>query len=412
MSYHPNMKICLTVFAVFVLSPCLRGEPLEAPLSGPTTPTLPPRCIAADAPLPDLAAFYDFNDFRSSEVVRDKSGGGVDLVPGRGGIITATDGVFGNGVRFDGGAVLMAKCNPLAHAAKFSVSLWFKCPDPTANLKFVGAARWAGGNDASGWVLGSHYPEVWADEKAGSLRMDDGWKRSVAFLPNQWNHLVLTYDGGRLREYINGQLAAESPGSERPAGVGVPMTVGGWMTGFNFHGAMDELRLYRRALSAEEIRELHAKPGGPVMPPQAGTDPSGIAAPPVGPPTPGSQVNGPVAIYRVTPRPPLGVTGKWHGKSVSAEVMSDTFLDITEHEDGTLTGMWGCRGVCEVKIEKGERLTAELLRWESTTPGATPWHVVARVDGKTMVIERTGGAGPSTDRKRHGNLGTSILIRD
>ena len=325
---------------------------------------------------------------------------------GRGGMITATDGVFGNGVRFDGNAVLMAKSNPLAGAAKFTVSLWFKCVDPTANLKFVGAASWAGGNDASGWVLGTHYPEAWADDKAGSLRMDGGWKRTVEFLPNQWNHLVLTYDGGRLREYINGQLAAESPGSERPAGAGVPMTVGGWANGLKFQGALDELRIYRRALSAEEIKELHTKPGGPAMSAQLGLVPF------VGPWSAGTKVDGPPAISRVAPRPALGVSGKWHGKSVSAEVMSDTFLDITEHEDGTLTGMWGCPGVCEVKIEKGERLTAELLRWESTTPGATPWHVVARVDGKSMVIERTGGALPDTDRKRSGNVGTSILIRD
>lgn len=368
------MKLNLSVLAIFLVAPFTHADELEL----------------SPAKRSNLAAFYDFNE--GGEGARDKSGHGVDLVPARGGKITATEGVFGNGVRFDGGGVLMAKCNPLAGAEKFTVSMWFKCADPTANLKFVGAARWAGGNDASGWVLGSHYPEAWADEKAGSLRVDAGWERNVAFLPNQWNHFVLAYDGGRLREYINGQLSAESPGSGRPVGEGEPMTVGGWMSGFTFQGAMDELRLYRRALSAVEIQELHAKPGG--------------SAPLV------NWVEGPPAIYRVAPKPPLGITGKWHGKSVSAEAMSDTFLDITEHEDGTLTGMWGSRGVCEVKIEKGERLSAELLRWESTTPGATTWHVVARVDGKSMVIERTGGALPTTDRKRHGNLGTSVLIRD
>ena len=407
------MKTNLAALAIVVLSPFAHADEREFSPSGPAALTLPTLGRDPLRQIPDLVAFYDFNDeFRGPEVVRDKSGCEVDLLPGRGGMITSTDGVFGHGVRFDGTAVLMAKSNPLAGATKFTVSLWFKCADPTANLKFVGAARWAGGNDASGWVLGSHYPEAWADGKAGSLRADTGWERNVAFRANQWNHLVLAYDGGRLREYINGQLAAESPGSERPVGEGVPMTVGGWMSGFNFRGAMDELRLYRRALSAAEIRELHAKPGGPARPPQAAPNPSGITALCDGPQPRLNRTEGPLAIYRVAPKPPLGVTGKWNGKSVSAEVMSDTFLDITEHEDGTLTGMWGCRGVCEVKIEKGERLTAELLRWESTAPGATAWHVVARVDGKSMVIERTGGALPTTDRKRHGNVGTSVLIRD
>lgn len=408
------MKTNLAALAIVVLSPFVHADEREFSPSGPAALTLPASGVEALHKLPDLVAFYDFNDdFREPEVVRDKSGCGIDLAPGRGGMIASTDGVFGNGVRFDGGAVLMAKSNPLAGVGKFTVSLWFKCADPTANLKFVGAAHWAGGNDASGWVRGSHYPEAWAGGKAGSLRVDAGWERSVTFLPNQWNHLALAYDGGRLREYINGHLAAESAGSGRPVGEGMPMTVGGWMSGFNFQGAIDELRLYRRALSAAEIQELHAKPGGPVRPPQTTSLPgSGIKALRDGPQPQLNRVDGPRASSAVTPKPPLGVTGKWHGKSVSAEVMSDTFLDITEHEDGTLTGMWGSRSVCEVEIEKGERLTAELLRWESTTPGATPWKVVARVDGKSMVIERTGGALPTTDRKRHGNLGTSVLIRE
>jgi hypothetical protein len=375
-------------------------------------PAHPAGSVAAVDLTAGLVAFYDFNDEAlANSVIRDRSGNGADLAPGRGVMITGTDGVFGNGVRFDGTAVLQARGNPLAGATQFTVSLWFKCVDPSLNMNLIGAARWAGGVDASGWVLGLHYPEAWADGAAGSLRIDSGWTRQAAFLPNQWNHLVVTCDGGTLREYINGRVSAESPGSGQPVGEGVPMVVGGWRNGFYFRGAMDEVRLYRRALSPEEIRDLQAKPGGPVI--HAQTDvtlalmnerdlsqasPATVDAPPVVGPVPAA--------------PPLGVTGNWHGKSVNAETMSDTFLDITEHEDGTLTGMWGCRGVCEVKIENGERLSAELLRWESTTPGATSWHVVARVDGRSMVIERTGGAAPTADRNRHGNLGTSVLIRD
>lgn len=206
-----------------------------------------------------LAAHYDFADFDpTTGCVRDKSGNGFDLAA-VGQRATVADGVAGKGVMLAGG-YFQAKGNPLAGADHFTISLWFKTAEPMNNYKLISAAVWSGGNNASGWNIGTHYSEFWADNQEGSLRGEPGWERGVEFRKGEWNHLVVTYDGAHVREYINGQQSAEIHGTGRRVGNGVPMLVGAWM-GFQFPGVLDEVRIHRRALKVMEIQALHRAPG-------------------------------------------------------------------------------------------------------------------------------------------------------
>jgi hypothetical protein len=208
-----------------------------------------------------LAAAYDFSDFDPTHgCVRDKSGNRFNLTL-VGQPATAVDGIVDKGVMLNGGYFL-AKGNPLAGADHFTISVWFKTAEPMNNYKLVSAAVWSGGNNASGWNVGTHYSEFWADGQEGSLRGGPGWERSTEFKKGEWNHLVLTYDGGYVREYINGKRSLKIRGTGLRVGDGAPMTVGAWMGGFQFRGVIDELRIYRRALKKREIHSLHtALPG-------------------------------------------------------------------------------------------------------------------------------------------------------
>lgn len=209
----------------------------------------------------ELAAYYDFSTTDPENGgYKDKSGHGLDLsVVGK--PVMQTEGVFGKAVLLDG-SYLQAQSNPLNDAAQFTISLWFKTAEPMTNYKLVAAARWAGGNNASGWNVGTHYSEFWADDQQGGLRDEPGWDRRVAFRKDEWNHLVITYDGKHVREFINGQLSADIRGTGRTPGAGLPMTVGAWMGSFHFRGALDELRIYRRALDDDEIKFLHRAASG------------------------------------------------------------------------------------------------------------------------------------------------------
>ena len=89
------------------------------------------------------------------------------------------------------------------------------------------------------------------------------WQASVAAtgaqMPlNQWCHLAGTFDGSQLRFYLNGKLAAAAPG-RLGAPNSEPLRLGA--IDFNppsrFEGLLDEVSIYRRALSPEEIQAIY-----------------------------------------------------------------------------------------------------------------------------------------------------------
>ncbi len=206
-----------------------------------------------------LTAYYDFNALATDTAsVRDRSGNGFDLTPV--GSVIATDGVYGTAARF-AGTYLQGEGNPLAGAEQYSISLWFKTAQPANNYKLAAAAWWRGGTNASGWNIGTHYAEAWADGRQGSLRDDSGWNRREQFRADEWNHLVVVYDGVTFSEYVNGELSLRVPGTGLAVGSGADLQVGHWL-GFRYDGAIDELRFYRRVLRAEEIRLLHRAASG------------------------------------------------------------------------------------------------------------------------------------------------------
>ena len=77
----------------------------------------------------------------------------------------------------------------------------------------------------------------------------------VSLPPNAWTHLAATYDGSTLRLYTNGALAGSRTRSGNIATSGSPLRIGGnTLANAYFAGRIDEVRIYRRALSGAEIR--------------------------------------------------------------------------------------------------------------------------------------------------------------
>ncbi|OGZ26854.1 MAG: hypothetical protein A2365_03795 [Candidatus Nealsonbacteria bacterium RIFOXYB1_FULL_40_15] len=80
---------------------------------------------------------------------------------------------------------------------------------------------------------------------------------------NKWNHIAMTYDGSYLRIYVNGvQGCSRSYVGNISSGTS-PLRIGSRYatTNYNerFEGAMDEPRIYNRALSALEISEHYQR---------------------------------------------------------------------------------------------------------------------------------------------------------
>ena len=95
------------------------------------------------------------------------------------------------------------------------------------------------------------------------------WKYfdSTRALPvGRWKHVAATYDGSRLRVFIDGRAAGSMAVSGRTCVSGEPLAVGaknnptkGLLEAF-WDGRLDEVRIYSRALGADEVAQLAVRP--------------------------------------------------------------------------------------------------------------------------------------------------------
>jgi len=83
--------------------------------------------------------------------------------------------------------------------------------------------------------------------------------------PGEWYHLVGTYDGTTQKVYVNGSLDGSKSYSDQLSSNTAPLFVGLYISGETgekygyFPGVIDEIRVYNRALNADEIKELYQR---------------------------------------------------------------------------------------------------------------------------------------------------------
>jgi hypothetical protein len=93
---------------------------------------------------------------------------------------------------------------------------------------------------------GTNRPSVWVDG-ASSVG-------TAALTTSAWSHVAATYNGSRLRIYVNGTLRTDKAVTSPVPVTSGPLKIGGnaiW--GEWFAGQVDEVRIYDRALTAAEI---------------------------------------------------------------------------------------------------------------------------------------------------------------
>lgn len=79
-----------------------------------------------------------------------------------------------------------------------------------------------------------------------------------------WRHIAAVKQGGKLKLHVDGKLVAESPqfdSTQFDLTKDEPMFIGAG-AGNSFNGSMSDVRFYRHALSAEEIRQLQVTSKG------------------------------------------------------------------------------------------------------------------------------------------------------
>jgi subtilisin-like proprotein convertase family protein len=86
---------------------------------------------------------------------------------------------------------------------------------------------------------------------------------SAPIADGQWHHLAATYDGATMAVYFDGQLAGSSSNNGAIPSSSVPLVLGAFLQsdgtyGFSLDGQLDEVEIFDRALSAQEIADIHA----------------------------------------------------------------------------------------------------------------------------------------------------------
>ncbi|MHC4841911.1 MAG: LamG-like jellyroll fold domain-containing protein, partial [Planctomycetota bacterium] len=238
-------------------------------------PTVTKAAALTDVPTEGLVGYWPLDDAATSTTAKDKSGNGFDVkILGRS---RRARGMYGGAVEFDGIDDFVDLGNPetLNIDGDITMSAWIRTSNasrPHHSILSHGytreppgevVLRLARGRDT---FISSANGGSWAGpEKTSGTGI--GLEDDV--LLNNWLHLASVCEGTTWRLYINGLLAHEKQGRFGTVKVNANWAIGGKgrvddseSSDRFFEGLIDEVRIYNRALSAEEVSRLVGKTEG------------------------------------------------------------------------------------------------------------------------------------------------------
>ena len=164
---------------------------------------------------------------------------------------------------------------PASVTDDFTVSMWVKTTD---NSGWAGAQWWAGKGLVDGEIGGggADWGTALVNGKfvlgVGAAGGDITVASSANINNGAWHHVAATRENttGAMRVYVDGVLSGTGTGPTGSRSWPTQLRIGGLQPGSNYlNGVIDDVRLYDRVLSAEEIAETF----GPVP-----TAPTGLTA--------------------------------------------------------------------------------------------------------------------------------------
>lgn len=233
--------------------------------AGPTPAPTPTACVT---PPPQMLAWYpgdgngiDLRDGNSAE----RSSGPAS--------VTFTPGKVGQAFQFNGTGRLNVEDSGAPQPTNaLTVDVWLNGADANQFGMVVFKGN-AGSN-------GNQPYSIFYENSGGFRRVHFRVGNATAFdalasfsnLPlDTYTHVAATYDGTRMRIYLNGVLDAEKTTNIGPlANTTLPLLIG-----HQFAGKIDEVEIFNRVLTVSEIQLLHAagsfgkcKPANNPPPPQ------------------------------------------------------------------------------------------------------------------------------------------------
>jgi len=205
-------------------------------------------------------------------------------------------GRVGGGYYFDGTNHIEVPPAPELAPEQLTLALWVYVPEgPPATRHYpwlvcANGHEWADGH--YGLALINNVPAAFLNIGGGRENVhtvsakDPRHARPLgdeALKREQWHHLALTYDGADLRLYVDGEERASAhvatPRNSVPGPIALGRRQDNSGDGYHFRGAMDEVRLYSRALTVKALAGApEAVKPDPALVREWCFDPGGLAA--------------------------------------------------------------------------------------------------------------------------------------
>lgn len=157
---------------------------------------------------------------------------------------TWTTGQIGGAVQFDGSNDSIEISSVPALNGTFTYSAWINLnstPGGTVSIADKGS------NLRNLEILGGGYLSFWTGFNA---------QTTTTVSTSIWHHVVGLYDGTTTRLYVDGVLSNSATGTASSDSANT-LSIGGFGGARYFPGKIDEVRIYSRALSADEISKLY-----------------------------------------------------------------------------------------------------------------------------------------------------------
>lgn len=208
-----------------------------------------------------LEGYWPFDAFENG-AAPDSSGNGYDAVVDTGPAFPAA-GVIGNALDFDGTGDLTAPWKGVLGNEPRTISLWVKTTD-TGN----GMVGWGANNPGEKWHFRINSDS--ANGVVGAIRTEFAGSQNVATTlvnDGQWHHVVSVFEGEFPQDvihYVDGELDPRSwvGAQDIPINTteGDDVSLGSRIQGGTHNiitGTLDDVRIYSRALTPEDIRALY-----------------------------------------------------------------------------------------------------------------------------------------------------------
>ncbi len=164
---------------------------------------------------------------------------------------TLANGWSGQAYEFDGVDDYIDLGDKFEGYSAMTISVWFNTNDISASRRI--AAKWGASGQAS-WLVEKDGEHVFIVFRNSNGVVNSSTATTI-LEKGKWYHVVGTYDGNNVRAYLNGILKETTPLTGTIYDSTVSARIGAEdRAGYNFNGSIDQVAIYNRALTADEVK--------------------------------------------------------------------------------------------------------------------------------------------------------------